>query len=158
MAALPETGKKAPAFKIAAGNGETVSLGDLKGQNVVLYFYPKDNTSGCTKEAIGFTEAAKDFKKLNAIVLGASKDSIKSHQRFIDKHGLRLTLLADEDGKLVEKYGVWVEKNNYGRKYMGIERATFLIDETGVVREIWRKVRVNGHVEAVQEALKALGS
>ncbi len=158
MAALPETGKKAPAFKIAASNGETVSLGDLKGQNVVLYFYPKDNTSGCTKEAIGFTAAAKDFKKLNAIVLGASKDSIKSHQRFIDKHGLKLTLLADEDGKLVEKYGVWVEKNNYGRKYMGIERATFLIDETGTVREIWRKVRVNGHVEAVQEALKALGS
>lgn len=156
MATPPEIGKKAPTFTQPASGDQTISLKDLKGQNVVLYFYPKDDTSGCTKEAIGFSEAATKFNKLNAVVLGASKDSVKSHDKFIAKHNLKIPLLSDEEGALVEKYGVWVEKNMYGRKYMGIERATFLIDETGTVRQIWRKVRVAGHIDAVKEAIEAL--
>ncbi|MEO0880289.1 MAG: thioredoxin-dependent thiol peroxidase [Pseudomonadota bacterium] len=150
-----ETGAKAPAFTLATNGDGKVALKDLKGKKVVLYFYPKDDTSGCTKQAIGFTAAKKDFEKAGAIVVGVSKDSVAKHDKFVEKHDLAITLGSDEDGKVLEKYGVWVEKSMYGKKYMGIERSTFLIDEKGVIREIWRKVRVPGHVEAVLDAVRA---
>ena len=125
-------------------------------RKVVLYFYPKDDTPGCTKEAIAFSEDIAKFKRAGAVVIGVSKDSVAKHQKFKEKHDLSVILAADEKGEVVEKYGVWVEKNMYGRKYMGIERATFLIDAKGVIREIWRKVKVNGHAEEVLAAVKAL--
>ena len=151
-----EPGRRAPAFNLETQSGEKVALKDLKGKKVVLYFYPKDDTPGCTKEAIAFTEQKAKFTRAGAVIIGVSKDSAAKHKKFADKHGLKVTLGADEDGKAIEKYGVWVEKNMYGRKYMGIERSTFLIDEKGVIREIWRKVKVPGHAEAVLEAVKAL--
>jgi len=156
MASAGEPGSKAPAFTLEMENGEKLSLKDLKGKKVVLYFYPKDDTPGCTKEAVAFTGDLAKFKRAGAVVIGVSKDSAAKHQKFIAKHNLKIRLGADEDGKVVEKYGVWVEKNMYGRKYMGIERATFLIDEKGVLRRGWRKVKVAGHTDEVLEAVKAL--
>jgi peroxiredoxin Q/BCP len=123
---------------------------------VVLYFYPKDDTPGCTTEACGFRDAMPDFKKLKAHVIGISKDSVARHDKFKAKYNLPFPLVSDEDGKICEKYGTWIEKSLYGRKYMGIDRATFLIDKEGVVRNIWHKVKVAGHVAEVQEALKEL--
>lgn len=149
-------GDKAPDFNLPTDGGDTLSLGDLKGKKVILYFYPKDSTPGCTTEAQDFRDLNKDFTKLGAVIVGASKDSIKSHDNFKAKQSLPFALLADAEGALCDAYGVWVEKKLYGRTYMGIERATFLIDEKGVVREIWRKVKVKGHAEAVLESAKAL--
>ena len=156
MATLPEAGKKAPSFTLPTNGDDKVSLKDFAGKKLVLYFYPKDDTPGCTKEAIGFSENRASFKRAGIEVLGVSKDSVAKHEKFIDKHGLKISLGADEDGKVVEKYGVWVQKNMYGRKYMGIERATFLIDEKGKVAQIWRKVKVPGHVDEVLAAAKAI--
>lgn len=156
MASAGEPGSKPPAFALEMENGERLSLKDLKGKKVVLYFYPKDDTPGCTKEAVAFTGALAKFKRAGAVIIGVSKDSAAKHQKFIAKHNLKIRLGADEDGKVVEKFGVWVEKNMYGRKYMGIERATFLIDEKGVLRRVWRKVKVAGHTDEVLEAVKAL--
>ena len=149
-------GDPAPDFTLPAGGGGTVSLGKLKGRKVVLYFYPKDDTSGCTKEAIGFTEAKAAFDKAGAVVVGCSKDSVAAHDKFAAKHGLDLTLASDTEGKVCEAYGAWVEKSLYGRKYMGIDRSTFLIDGKGRIARIWRKVKVPGHVEAVLAAATAL--
>ena len=152
-----EEGKAAPAFTLADQDGNRVSLSQFKGkQAVVLYFYPKDDTSGCTKEAIDFTAKAKDFAKAGAIVIGCSKDTVAQHDKFKLKHKLGVTLAADTEGETCEAYGVWVEKSLYGRKYMGIERATFLIDGNGKIIQIWHKVKVPGHVEAVLAAAKAL--
>lgn len=149
-------GTLAPDFELPRDGGGSVKLDDLKGQNVVLFFYPRDDTSGCTKEAIGFTEAAAGFAAANTVVLGVSKDSIKKHDKFRDKHGLGVILLSDEDSDLCERYGVWVEKSMYGKTYMGIERSTFLIDAAGVIQQVWRKVKVPGHVDAVLDAAGAL--
>ncbi len=155
-AALPEIGAPAPDFNLPANGGQSVSLADLKGKTVVLFFYPKDDTSGCTKEAIGFTEKLSDFEGAGAVVLGLSKDSVKKHDKFVEKHNLGVTLLSDEGSETVEAYGSWVEKSMYGKKYMGIERSTFLIDGEGVLRQAWRKVKVPGHVDDVLAAVKAL--
>jgi peroxiredoxin Q/BCP len=130
-------------------------LSKLKGKRVVLYFYPKDDTSGCTQEALNFSTKAKEFAKAGAVVIGVSKDSVASHQKFKAKHRLSVVLAADEDGLVCERYGVWVEKSMYGRKYMGIERATFLIGETGKVLAVWRKVKVPGHVDLVLTEVNA---
>jgi len=158
MASAPalSEGKKAPAFNMPTDGGGKVALKDLAGQTVVLYFYPKDDTSGCTREGIEFTEALAKFKRAGAVVIGVSKDSVAKHDKFKDKHGLKVILGSDEDGAVVEKYGVWVEKSMYGRKYMGIDRSTFLIDGAGKIQRIWRKVKIPGHVEEVLEAVKAL--
>jgi peroxiredoxin Q/BCP len=147
-------GDKAPDFNLPADGGAQIKLSDLKGQSVVLYFYPKDDTSGCTTEAQGFTAAADAFKAANAVVIGVSKDSVKSHDKFKAKYDLKLTLASDEGGEMVERYGVWVEKSMYGRQYMGIDRSTFLIGPDGVIKLVWRKVKVPGHVDAVLKALK----
>jgi peroxiredoxin Q/BCP len=149
-------GKKAPAFNMPTDGGGRVSLKDLKGRNVVLYFYPKDDTPGCTKEACGFRDALPDFAKVDAVVIGVSKDSVARHDKFKARYDLPFTLASDEDGTVCDKYGTWVEKSLYGRKYMGIERATFLIDATGTVRRIWHKVKVAGHVDDVLATLKSL--
>ncbi len=151
-----EVGGKAPDFKMKTDGGGTVALKDFRGKAVVLYFYPKDDTSGCTKEAIEFTAKGAEFEKAGAVVIGCSRDDVKSHDRFKAKHALGITLGADEEGKVTEAYGVWVEKSMYGRKYMGIERATFLIDGAGKVAKVWRKVKVPGHVDEVLAAAKAL--
>ncbi len=153
---MVEVGKKAPNFKMSTDGGGSIALKDLKDQKVVLYFYPKDDTPGCTKEACGFRDALPDFSKVDAVVIGVSKDSVAKHDKFKAKHDLPFTLASDEDGSVCEAYGTWVEKSMYGKKYMGIERATFLIDEKGVVRGEWRKVKVPGHVDAVLEAAQAL--
>lgn len=149
-------GDKAPAFKIATDDGETISSAALKGAPYVLYFYPKDDTSGCTKQAIGFSETLKQFEKAGVRVIGVSKDSLESHAKFRKKHKLKLTLGSDADIKVAEAWGVWGEKTLYGRKYMGMERATFLVNDKGVIAQAWRKVKVPGHVEAVLEAAQAL--
>jgi peroxiredoxin Q/BCP len=149
-------GDKAPAFKLATDGGGQVSLADLKGQPVVLYFYPKDNTSGCTREAVDFTRLAKKFQDLGVAVVGVSKDSVASHDKFKDKHKLKIILASDPETELAHAYGVWIEKNLYGRRSMGMERATFLIDRTAKIRAIWRKVKVDGHAEAVLAAVKDL--
>ena len=149
-------GDKAPAFNLPTDGGGTLALKDLKGKTVVLYFYPKDDTPGCTTEAQGFRDAIKDFEKAGAVIVGASKDSVARHDKFKAKYDLPFHLVSDEDGTLCEAYGVWVEKNMYGRKYMGIQRATFLIDEKGVVRETWPKVKVKEHAAEVLAAVKAL--
>lgn len=154
-AALTE-GSKAPAFDLPADGGGRLKLKDFAGKKVVLYFYPKDDTAGCTKEAIDFSAAEKQFAKAGAAVIGISKDSVAAHDKFKAKHKLKVALGSDEDGKTVEAYGVWVEKSMYGRKYMGIERSTFLIDGKGVIRSVWRKVKVPGHVDEVLAAVKAL--
>jgi peroxiredoxin Q/BCP len=149
-------GDKAPSFSLPASGGRTISLSGLKGQKVVLYFYPKDDTTGCTREAMEFSAAAKKFKSAGAVVVGVSKDSPASHEKFAKKYDLVLYLASDEETKTAGAYGVWVEKSMYGRRYMGMERATFLIDEKGVIRRIWRKVKIPGHVEEVLGAVKAL--
>ena len=151
-----EIGDKAPDFTLATDGNGKVTLSKLRGQKVVLYFYPKDDTSGCTAEACGFRDSFPKFGKVEAAVIGISKDSVASHDKFKKKYELPFTLASDTDGKVCESYGVWVEKSMYGRKYMGIERATFLIDEKGVVRGVWHKVKVPGHVDAVLAAAKAL--
>jgi thioredoxin-dependent peroxiredoxin len=151
-----EDGDKAPEFDLPTESGEAVGLSRLKGKAFVLYFYPKDDTSGCTAEACGFRDSFAKFGKIDAEVIGVSRDSVASHDKFKKKYELPFALAADEKGEVTERYGVWVEKSMYGRKYMGIERATFLIDEKGVVRGVWRKVKVPGHVEAVLAAAKAL--
>ena len=147
-------GDKAPNFSMPSDNNGTVSLSDYKGKLLVLYFYPKDDTPGCTKEAIGFSEMKAEFNKLGADILGISKDTTAKHDKFIAKHNLTVRLGSDEDGKMIEDYGVWVEKNMYGKKYMGIERATYLIGPDGKILEIWRKVRVKEHVSTVLTAVK----
>jgi peroxiredoxin Q/BCP len=152
-----EIGDKAPDFTLPADGGGKVSLKDLKGKTVILYFYPKDDTSGCTAEACAFRDQLPDFSKTKATVLGVSRDSVASHEKFKKKYGLTFPLLSDEAGKVTEAYGAWVEKSMYGRKYMGIDRSTFLIDPKGVIRGIWRKVKVPGHAEEVLKAAKALG-
>ena len=149
-------GAKAPDFKMTTDSGEKVSLKDFKGKNVVLYFYPKDDTSGCTKEACDFRDGLPNFSKTKAVVIGVSKDSVESHKKFKTKHKLNFALGSDEDGKVCEAYGVWKEKSMYGRKYMGIERSTFLIDDKGVLRNEWRKVKVPSHADEVLAAVKAL--
>jgi len=156
MAAQAQVGKKAPDFTLSADGGGTVKLSELRGRKIVLYFYPKDDTPGCTKEACGFRDALPDFSKIDAEILGVSKDSVARHDKFKTKYDLPFTLLSDEAGEVCEAYGTWVEKSMYGRKYMGIDRATFLIDETGTLRAEWRKVKVPGHVEEVLEAARAL--
>jgi len=149
-------GDRAPDFKMATDGGGSIRLSELKGKTVVLYFYPKDDTTGCTKEACGFNDTLPDFSKLKAEVVGVSRDSIASHDKFKKKYGLKFRLASDEDGKVSDAYGTWGEKTLYGRKYMGMERATFLIDGKGVIRQVWRKVKVPGHVEAVIAAIKEL--
>jgi len=149
-------GDKAPSFKISTDEGETISSSALKGTPYIVYFYPKDDTSGCTKEAIAFSGALKQFDKAGVRVIGVSKDSVESHAKFRKKHKLKLTLGSDPDIRMAQDWGVWGEKTLYGRKYMGMERATFLIDAKGVVVEAWRKVKVPGHVEAVLERAKSL--
>lgn len=151
-----EPGDRAPAFKLMADTGEQLSTASLKGSPFVLYFYPKDDTSGCTKEAIAFSEAKRKFDARGVTVIGVSKDSIASHQKFRLKHKLKIALASDPDIEAAKTYGVWGEKTLYGRRYMGMERATFLVDGKGVIRHVWRKVKVPGHVEAVLAAASAL--
>jgi peroxiredoxin Q/BCP len=151
-----QPGKKAPAFILPTDNGYKVELKDFVGKKLVLYFYPKDDTSGCTREALEFTAASRKFSRAGATIIGVSKDSPEKHAKFKSKHNISITLGSDEEGKMLAKYGVWIEKTLYGRKYMGIDRSTFLIDEKGVIRKIWRKVKVPGHVDAVLEAVKDL--
>lgn len=148
-------GDKAPDFSLSADGGRRIGLKDFKGQTLVLYFYPKDDTSGCTREAQDFEAAAKHFHKLGAAVVGISKDPVKSHDKFKEKYGLTFPLASDDDG-VAERFGVWIEKSMYGRKYMGIDRSTFLIDGAGRIVRIWRKVKVPGHVDEVLDAVKAL--
>src|SRR4051794_1215444 len=149
-------GKKAPDFALKNQNDETVKLSDLAGKWVVLYFYPKDDTPGCTVEACDFTAGLKDFEKLDATVLGCSPDSTERHRKFIEKYKLKITLLSDPDHKVLEKYGAWGEKNMYGRVTMGVIRSTVIIDPAGKVARHWPKAKSAGHAEAVREALKEL--
>jgi thioredoxin-dependent peroxiredoxin len=149
-------GDAAPDFTLPTDGGETVTLFDLKGGAVIVYFYPKDNTPGCTTEARAFRDLKPEFTRAGTRVIGISKDSVKKHDNFKAKHDLNFTLASDVSGEVCEAFGIWVEKNLYGRKYMGIERSTFLIDGAGVIQEVWRKVRVKGHVEKVLDAAKAL--
>jgi len=151
-----EPGQVAPEFSLPGNNGKTLSLSDYAGKPLVLYFYPKDNTPGCTTEAQDFTATLGDFQAQGAEIVGVSRDSVKKHENFIAKYDLGIDLISDEEGSLCEAYGVWVEKKNYGRTYMGIERSTFLIDADGKISRIWRKVRVKGHVAEVLEAVQAL--
>lgn len=154
--AVPEPGSFAPDFELPKDGGGTVRLSSLRGRPVVLYFYPKDDTSGCTTEALDFTARKSDFDALGAVILGVSPDSVKKHDKFKAKHGLTIDLLSDEEKQVVQQYGLWIEKSLYGRKYMGVERSTFLIDANGVIAESWIKVKIPGHVDAVLEALKKL--
>ena len=152
---LLAAGDPAPTVTLPRDGGEIVDMGAFAGKNVVLYFYPRDDTPGCTKEAIGFTQSIAAFDDLNTVILGVSKDTVKKHDKFAAKHDLRIALLSDENGDVCERYGVWVEKNMYGKTYMGIERATFLIGPDGVILQAWHKVRVPGHVDAVLKAIPA---
>lgn len=147
---------KAPDFTLPATGGKDISLKGLKGKNVVLYFYPKDDTPGCTQESCDFRDNMGRLTKADAVVIGASRDDVKSHEKFKKKFEMPFDLVSDEDGTLCADYGVWVEKSMYGKKYMGIERSTFLIDGNGVIRAIWRKVKVDGHVDEVLTALESL--
>jgi peroxiredoxin Q/BCP len=149
-------GDKAPAFKLETDDGGTVSLADQKGRTTVLYFYPKDDTSGCTREAVAFSQNKAAFARKGATVIGVSRDSVESHAKFRRKHDLSIALGADPEGEVCERYGVWIEKSMYGRKYMGIDRSTFLIDGNGIIRRLWRKVKVPGHVEEIMAAIDAL--
>ena len=147
-------GEEAPDFTLLADDGRKVSLKDYRDKKVVLYFYPKDGTPGCTREAIEFSKIAKEFEKEGAIILGVSKDSVKSHQKFKQKHELPFTLLSDPEGKVLDLYGVWKKKSLYGRTFMGTERTTFLIDEKGIVKKIYRKVKAKGHAQVCLLDLK----
>src|SRR5689334_10025489 len=149
-------GDKAPSFKIVTDEGETISSSSLKCAPYIVYFYPKDDTSGCTEEAIAFSEHLKKFEKAGVKVIGVSKDSVESHAKFRKKHKLKITLGSDPDIQMAQAWGVWGEKTLYGRKYMGMERATFLVDGKGVIKQAWRKVKVPGHVEAVLKAAETL--
>jgi len=149
-------GRKAPGFSLKTEDGRTVSLASLKGGQVVLYFYPKDDTPGCTKEACGFAASLPNFRRVKAEIVGVSKDSVVSHDKFKAKYELPFALVADEDGAVCAAYGTWIKKENYGRTYMGIERSTFLIDAAGKIRKVWRGVKVEGHVNEVLAAAKAL--
>ncbi|TCR07188.1 peroxiredoxin [Neorhizobium sp. JUb45] len=151
-------GQPAPAFALPRDGGGTVSLADLKGKTVVLYFYPKDDTSGCTPEAIDFTSLAAEFEKTGTVVIGVSPDTVAKHEKFIAKHSLSLILAADTDQVAANAYGAWKEKSMYGRSYMGIERSTFLIGADGILRQIWPKVKVKGHAEEVLAAARALSA
>ena len=152
----PTAGDTAPEVSLPRDGGETVSLSDFAGKKIVLYFYPRDDTSGCTKEAIGFTEMVDAFADADTVVLGVSKDPVKKHDKFVAKYDLKIALLSDEEGDVCERYGTWVEKSMYGKTYMGIERATYLIDTDGKIAQVWRKVKVPGHVEAVLDAARTL--
>lgn len=156
MADELNVGDKAPNFSMTRDGGETLALKDFKGRNLVLYFYPKDDTPGCTKEAIAFTQAKADFAGHDTDIIGVSRDTVAKHEKFAAKHDLGIALGADEDGAVTEAYGVWKEKKMYGKVYMGIERSTFLIDGKGVIQGVWRKVKVPGHVDAVLDAAKEL--
>lgn len=149
------TGDQAPGFTLPRDGGGEVSLSDYAGKDVILYFYPRDDTPGCTIEAIDFTAMGADFAAAGATVIGVSKDSVAKHDKFIAKHDLGVILASDENGSTCEDYGVWVEKNMYGKKSMGIERATFWIGADGVIKNVWRKVKAKGHAAAVLEALRA---
>lgn len=155
---MAEAGQKAPDFELACDNGSSIRLSKLKGRPVIVYFYPKDDTSGCTKEAQAFTSLVDDFSKLGVRVIGISPDSTASHAKFRAKYDLAIDLAADPERKAIEAYGVWVEKSMYGRKYMGVDRSTFLIDSKGLIAKVWRKVKVPGHAEEVLEAAKGLGN
>ena len=157
MSDWPESGTQAPAFTLPADDGSTVKLSDLKGSPVVLYFYPADDTPGCTREACAFRDRSAELKKLGAKVFGVSPDSVASHQKFRDKFSLNFPLLADDGHQVAEKYGAWREKNMYGKKSMGIARSTFLIDGKGIIRRVWKAVKVDGHDDAVLTALRELG-
>lgn len=150
-----KVGDKVPAFKGETAEGP-ISAKDLKGDNAIIYFYPKDDTPGCTVEACAFRDNLPKFKKLDAKVYGVSKDDLKSHAKFTDKYELPFTLISDKDGSICEAFGTWVEKKNYGKTYMGIERATYLVDADGVIRHIWRNVKAMGHAEEVLATLKSL--
>jgi peroxiredoxin Q/BCP len=151
-----DIGDTAPDFTLPRDGGGEVTLSRLQPQNVVLFFYPKADTSGCTKEALAFTENLAAFEESGTVVLGISRDPVAKQDKFRDKHGLKVALLSDEDGAVCEAYGTWVEKSMYGKKYMGIERSTFLIGGDGSLRAVWRKVKVPGHAEEVLDAVKAL--
>ena len=155
---MPQPGDKAPDFEapVFGADSETLSLKDLRGKWVVLYFYPKDNTPGCTREAVGFTETIDEIRKLGAEVVGVSKDSIRSHQNFASKYNLRFPLLSDPDAEIAKAYGVWVKKKRYGKEYMGVQRSTFLIDPQGKIAKVWEKVNPDGHAEEVIQALREL--
>ena len=153
---MPEVSQTAPDFTLPSTGGDDVTLSALKGQPVVLFFYPRDNTPGCTKESIGFSESRAEFEAAGALVFGISKDSMASHEKFVAKRDLEIPLLSDEHGSASEDYGVWKEKNMYGKTYMGIERSTFLIAADGTIAKIWNKVKVPGHVEDVLESVRAL--
>ncbi|MEP2028972.1 MAG: thioredoxin-dependent thiol peroxidase [Paracoccaceae bacterium] len=153
---MPDISDIAPDFTLPSTDGTDVTLSSLRPAAVVLFFYPRDNTPGCTKESIGFSELSQDFEASGAKVFGISKDSMTSHEKFIAKRDLTVTLLSDEKSQVCENYGVWKEKKMYGKAFMGIERTTFLIDSNGVIARIWHKVKVPGHVEEVLEAVRAL--
>jgi peroxiredoxin Q/BCP len=153
---MVEVGKKAPDFTLLNQDGKKIKLSDYIGQNVVLYFYPKDNTSGCTKEACNFRDIFPKLSSVNAVVIGISPDTVESHKKFADKYNLPFNLLADTDKKVVEKYGVWKEKSMYGKKYMGVERTTYIIGKDGKVKKVFEKVKVPNHHNEVMEALKEL--
>lgn len=155
MAQTLKIGDKAPVFSLPANGDRTISLADYKGRQLVVYFYPKDNTPGCTTKSIDFTNAVADFDAADTDIVGVSADSVKKHDNFVAKHNLAIPLLSDEDQTMLNDYGVWVEKSMYGRKFMGIERATFLIAADGTLKQIWRKVKVKGHVAAVLEAARS---
>jgi len=154
--AMPDVGDKAPAFTLEDQSGKTVKLSDFKGKTVVLYFYPKDDTPGCTREACAFRDEHSALQKAGAVVLGVSPDSEASHAKFAGKYKLNFPLLADPDHAVSEKYGAWGEKSLYGRKFMGIQRSTFLIDGSGKVSRVWPKVKVDGHVDQVLEAIREI--
>lgn len=156
MSHSPKPGEPAPDFTLPADGGQTVSLAKLRGKKVVLYFYPKDDTSGCTKEALAFQALLPAFQAAGTIVIGLSPDSMASHDKFKRKHGLEFTLASDEEKNILEQYGVWVEKSMYGKKYMGVERTTVLINTIGQIERVWSKVKVDGHAEEVLAAARAL--
>ncbi|HRF09821.1 MAG TPA: peroxiredoxin [Xanthobacteraceae bacterium] len=156
MTASPTEGTPAPDFSLPSDGGATVSLAALKGRKVVLYFYPKADTPGCTKESIDFSRLKPEFSRAGADVIGVSADAVAAQDKFKAKHDLTIPLASDPDRSMIERYGVWGEKSMYGKKFMGIERTTFLIDGTGVIRKVWHKVKVEGHAEEVLAAAKAL--
>ena len=158
MSTTIDAGNPAPGFTAPTNDGGSLCLEDLRGKAVVLYFYPRDDTPGCTREAQEFTEALPEFAAAGAEIVGVSKDTAAKHNKFRTKYGLPFTLVSDAESDICERYGVWVEKKNYGKTYMGIERATFLIDADGTVAKVWRKVKVAGHVDKVLEAAKVLNA